>query len=186
MAAARDRRCKQQGRCAAADAPSGASLVRSLALVRCANPRHCKAHPRLPAVRRSLPPRPLCRGACSTPSAAMSWCITRPLGTGAPTTAWTTPARRALRWRHPWRARWGVCRGRGQLGHRGGVGGCRWPQLAAVRRGRSCRKSRGYRSRRAEAWHGGHCWLRVRRGEPHPCGGKKQGESYLDPAKLPE
>ena len=43
--------------------------------------RHCKAHPRLPAVRRSLPPRPLCRGACSTPSAAMSWCITRPLET---------------------------------------------------------------------------------------------------------
>ena len=25
---------------------------------------------------------------------------------------------------------------------------------------------------RAEAWHGGHCRLRVRRGEPHPCGGK--------------
>ena len=37
--------------------PLGHPLVRSLALVRCANPRHCKAHPRLPAVRRSLPPR---------------------------------------------------------------------------------------------------------------------------------
>ena len=41
--------------------PLGRPLVRSLALVRCANPRHCKAHPRLPAVRHSLPPRPLCR-----------------------------------------------------------------------------------------------------------------------------
>ena len=29
----------------------------------------------------------------------------------------------------------GLCRGRGQLGHRGGAGGCRWPPLAAVRRG---------------------------------------------------
>ena len=38
MAAARDRRCKQQGKCAAADALWGVSLGRSLALVRCANP----------------------------------------------------------------------------------------------------------------------------------------------------
>ena len=43
---------------------------------------------------------------------------------------------------------------------------------AAVRRGRPCRKGRGDRDRRAEAGHGGHCRLRMRRRKPHPCGGK--------------
>ena len=66
--------------------------------------------------------------------------------------------------------------------HRGGAGRCCRPLLAAVRRGRPCRKGRGHRDRRAEAWHGGHCRLRVRRGEPHPCGGKA-GRKLSRPGK---
>ena len=64
----------------------------------------------------------------------------------------------------------------------GGAGRCRWPQLAAVRCGRSCRKGRGHRDRRAEDWCGGHGRLRVRRGEPHPCGGKA-GRKLSRPGK---
>ena len=40
----------------------------------------------------------------------------------------------------------------------------------------------GYRDRRAEAGHGGHGRLRVRRGEPHPCGGKA-GRKLSRPGK---